>query len=61
MEQNVRVLGVVPYEGMKTLLYNLAEEYPQVSMDVFVGNMEKGVEIAEHYFHTDYDVILCLW
>ena len=58
MEQNVRILGIVPYEGMKTLLYSLAEEYPQVSMNVFVGNMEKGEEIAEHYFHTDYDVIL---
>ena len=49
MDSSIRLLGIVPYEGMKTLLLRLAEEYPQVQLDVFVGNMEEGAEIAREH------------
>ena len=42
MDNRIRLLGIVPYEGMKTLLLRVAAEYPQVDLDVFVGNMEEG-------------------
>ena len=58
MDNQVRLLGIVPYEGMKTLLLRLAEEYPQVDLDVFVGNMEEGVEIAQSKFHNQYDAVI---
>lgn len=57
-EQKTRILGIVPYEGLRTLLERAAEEHPQVSMDVFVGNMEGGCAIAREKFPQGYDVIL---
>ena len=46
MQSPIRVLGIAPYEGMKTLMANLAEEYPQVNLTLFVGDRELGLEIA---------------
>ena len=58
MDSSIRLLGVVPYEGMKTLLLRLAEEYPQIRLDVFVGNMEEGVEIARSNLGNRYDAVI---
>ena len=58
MDSSIRLLGIVPYEGMKTLLLRLAEEYPQVQLDVFVGNMEEGAEIAREHLSRRYDAVI---
>lgn len=58
MESHLRVLGIAPYEGMKTLMAGLAEEYPQMDLTLFVGDMEQGLEIARKNFHGDYDVVI---
>ena len=46
MDTQLRVLGIAPYEGMKTLMGNLAEEYPQMDLTLFVCDRELGLEIA---------------
>ena len=58
MNDQIRLLGIVPYEGMKTLLLRLAAEYPQVDLDVFVGNMEEGVKIAQSNLGNRYDAVI---
>ena len=58
MNSQIRLLGIVPYEGMKTLLLRLAAEYPQVDLDVFVGNMEEGVKIAQSNLGNRYDAVI---
>lgn len=58
MQSPIRVLGIAPYEGMKTLMANLAEEYPQVDLTLFVGDRELGLEIARANFHGNYDVVI---
>lgn len=58
MENRIRILGIVPYEGLKPLLVSLAEEYPQVELDVFVGIMEDGIEIAKSNFYSNYDAVI---
>lgn len=58
MNSRGRLLGIVPYKGMKTLLLNLAAEYPQVEIDVFEGNMEEGAEIAQSNFPNQYDAVI---
>ncbi|MBU5434012.1 PrpR N-terminal domain-containing protein [Pseudoflavonifractor sp. MSJ-37] len=57
-EDKIRILGIVPYDGMKTLMLNVAAEYPQIEMDVAIGNMEQAAEIARQRFHSGYDLIL---
>ena len=58
MNTQIRVLGIAPYEGMKTLMSNLTEEYPQMDLSLFVGDRELGLEIARANFHGNYDVVI---
>ena len=58
MEKRIRVLGIAPYEAMNILMSSLAVEYPQIELTQFVGDREKGLEIARENFHGNYDVII---
>ena len=58
MKNYIRVLGIAPYEGMKIQMLNLAKEYPQIDLTVYVGDMEQGLIIARNNFHGDYDVVI---
>ena len=58
MNSQIRVLGIAPYEGMRTLMSSLAEDYPQIDMTLFVGDRELGLEIARANFHGNYDVVI---
>jgi len=43
---------------MKTIMSSLADEYPQLCMDIFIGNMEGAACIARERFPSNYDVII---
>lgn len=58
MNHRIRVLGIAPYEGMKTLMSSVVADYPQIDLTLFVGDMEQGLEIAWSNFHGDYDVVI---
>lgn len=58
MSNRIRVLGIAPYEGMKTLMSSVVADYPQIDLTLFVGDMEEGLEIARKNFHGDYDVVI---
>lgn len=58
MKKHIRVLGVAPYEGMKIQMLNLVEEYPQIDLTVYVGDLEQGLVIIQNNFHGDYDVVI---
>lgn len=54
----IRILAIAPYPSMESLLVKLAEEYPNVDLTITVGDLKKGVEIAQKNFHSNYDVII---
>lgn len=57
--KKIRILGVAPYAGMRSLMMKVAaSSYPQIDLDVVVGDLQKGVEMAQNNFHADYDVII---
>ena len=58
MKNRIRVLGIAPYEGMKSLMSSVVADYPQIDLTLFVGDMEQGLEIAKNNFHGDYDVVI---
>lgn len=58
MDTRYRALCIAPYEGMRTLMSSLAEEYPQMDLTLFVGDRELGLEIAGENFGGNYDVII---
>lgn len=58
MENRFHVLCIAPYEGMKSLMSSLADEYQEIDLTLFVGDRELGLEIARANFHGNYDVII---
>lgn len=54
----IRILAIAPYPSMESVLVKLAEEYPNIDLTVTVGDLKKGVEIAQKNFHSNYDVII---
>ena len=54
----IKVLGIAPYEAMKTIMEKLARKRPQMDLDVYVGDLKKGVDIAQKYTQANYDVII---
>ncbi len=58
MINSIRILTIAPYEGMKTLFSKLANDYKNVELDVFVGDLDKGVEATQQNFHSNYDIVI---
>lgn len=58
MSERIRVLGIAPYENMKSQMNSLAKDYPQMELSLFVGDRETGLEIAKQNFHGNYDVVI---
>ena len=55
----LQILGIAPYEGMANLMRQAAKKRPDVELDVFVGDLEAGAQLAEaHINEVSYDVIL---
>lgn len=54
----IRVLAIAPYEAMKSQILNLAEEFEELEITTFVGDLEEGVVIAEANFHGNFDIVL---
>ena len=58
MTSKIRLLGIAPYENMKPLMQELAKEYQDIVLTVFVGDLQQGVELARRNFYNDYDAII---
>lgn len=58
MEKKIKILGIAPYEGMKSIMTQLAQEREDLELDVFIGDLEKGAEIVRRNSHSNYDAII---
>lgn len=54
----VHILGIAPYDGMRTAMERAAEGYPNIHMDVFTGDLEEGVAIVQDHLNDAYDCII---
>lgn len=54
----VRILGIAPYEGMRTAMERAAENYPNIHLDVFTGDLEEGVAIVQKHRADAYDCVI---
>ena len=43
VEIRTRILGIAPYDGMRTAMENAAQAYPNVLLDVQTGEDRKSV------------------
>lgn len=53
-----RILGIAPYESMKTSMQNLADSRKDLILDVYVGDLEEGTKIVRQNLSSNYDVII---
>lgn len=56
--KKTRILGIAPYEGMRTLMIQLAKEMEDVEMTAYVGDLETGASIVRQHAGDGFDVIL---
>lgn len=54
----IRILGIAPYESMKTLMLQAAAKRDDIEMTAFTGDLETGVEIASRFSQNNYDFII---
>lgn len=58
MNDKLRVLGIAPYEGLRNLMMQLVRDYPGIELTTYLGDLEKGLEIAKQNFHKNYDAVI---
>ncbi len=55
---NIKVLAVAPYEGMKHLMENVAKNREKIELTTLIGDLEYGVNLVKNTPAHNYDVIL---
>mgnify|MGYP005750518651 CR=1 FL=1 len=58
MSETIRILGIAPYEAMKTAMCRLAQGREELEADVYVGDMQAGAEIVRRHADEYYDAII---
>ena len=56
--KQLNFLGIAPYEELANSLTIVGEQFENISIDVFTGDLEEGQEIAQSLFHQNYDAII---
>ncbi|KIR01457.1 Propionate catabolism operon regulatory protein PrpR [Lachnospiraceae bacterium TWA4] len=54
----IRLLGIVPYESLGTLMKQIIKTYEMIDLDVYIGNLEQAIEVANQYAKKNYDAII---
>lgn len=58
MGKKIRILGIAPYEALQTAMIKTAKARTDLSVDIYLGNMKEGVDIAKFHQNENYDVII---
>lgn len=53
-----RILGIAPYEGMRTVMERAAQAYPNIQLDIYTGDLGEGVAIVKRMPPNAYDCII---
>lgn len=54
----LHILGIAPYEGMRVAMEREAENFPNIHLDVFTGDLAEGVAIVQARMQNSYDCII---
>ena len=56
--KQLNFLGIAPYEELANSLTIIGEQFENISIETFIGDLEKGQEIAQSLVHHNYDAII---
>ncbi len=54
----IKILGVAPYEAMKTAIERLAKNRTDLELDAYVGDLSYGKELVLRHIDDNYDAII---
>lgn len=54
----IRILGIAPYEELRTAMGYAAQAFPDVQLDVFTGDLEEGQAIVQRMPPNTYDCVI---
>lgn len=57
-QPKVRILGIAPYEGMQAAMERAVENHPDIHLDVYIGDLEEGVDVLREHQAESYDCII---
>ena len=58
VESKIRILGIAPYDGMRTAMERAAENFPQIQLDAYTGDLEAGVAIVQRMPPNTYNCVI---
>lgn len=56
--EKIKVLGIAPYEAMKTAIERLAKNRTDLELDAYVGDLSYGKELVLRHIGENYDAII---
>lgn len=57
-KDKIKVLGIAPYEAMKTAIERLVKNRTDLELDAYVGDLYYGKELVQRHLDENYDVII---
>ncbi len=58
MKKTYKILGIAPYQNLRTAILTAAENYENIELTVYTGNLEDGVQLAMQHMDEGFDLIL---
>lgn len=56
--KKIKILGIAPYEGIQVLMRQIANQREDIQLDTYIGDLQKGADIATEYQSNGYDAII---
>ena len=56
--ETLHILGIAPYDSMRDVMQRTAEGFPDLQLDVYIGDLEQGVNIVKNVATQGYDAII---
>lgn len=56
--KKVKVLGIAPYEGMKSMMENIVETRNDIDLTAYTGDLDKGAKIVTSLDLNEYDAVV---
>ncbi|WP_323703865.1 sigma-54-dependent Fis family transcriptional regulator [Mammaliicoccus sp. Dog046] len=58
MSNQIKILGIAPYEALNQSMNAVGEQFPNITLDVFTADLEEGKLLAMQLYQNGYDAII---
>ncbi|MCY1024543.1 PrpR N-terminal domain-containing protein [Mammaliicoccus sciuri] len=58
MTQNIKILGIAPYEELNISMTSVGKQFPNLDSDVYTADLKEGQELATKLYQTGYDAVI---